>query len=90
MSNWGLSERPRLRPPARVKYDQTRQTDLLLIPERIIHLNGTAGAILQLVDGKRTVSQIVDELQAKYNQASLLADVVEFLSLASEEGWIER
>jgi pyrroloquinoline quinone biosynthesis protein D len=89
MNFWGLSERPRLRPPARVKFDQTRQTDLLLLPERIIHLNGPAGDILQLVNGQRTIAQIVEELQIKYGQTSLQADVSEFLAHASEEGWIE-
>jgi pyrroloquinoline quinone biosynthesis protein D len=78
-----------MRPPARVRYDQTRQTDLLLLPERIIHLNGPAGAILQLVDGERTISQIIEDLQLKYGQTSLQADVVEFLSHAAGEGWIE-
>lgn len=86
---WELSERLRLRKPARIKYDQVRQTDLLLLPERIINLNPTAGAILWLCDGNRSVAEIITELETKYNQTNLQEDILEFITDAVDKGWVE-
>ncbi|MDR9854283.1 pyrroloquinoline quinone biosynthesis peptide chaperone PqqD [Paenibacillus sp. VCA1] len=84
-----LSEQFRLRNPARLKFDKARQTDLLLLPERVVRLNPTAGAILWLCNGERTVGQIIEELESKYNQSDLEADVLDFLAQAADRGWVE-
>jgi len=89
MSAWALSERPRLRGPGRLKYDYARRTDMLLLPERVVELNEAAGAILRLCDGRRTIAQIVEELEARYGQSGLGGDIVDFLAAAAEEGWVE-
>ena len=88
-ASWALSERPKLRGPGRMKYDKTRQSDMLLLPERVVQLNVAAGAILWLCDGQRTIAQIIEELESKYDQSGLRGDIVEFLSSAAERGWVE-
>lgn len=88
--NWGLQERPAIRPPARLKFDALRKQELLLLPERVVQLNETAGAILRLCDGQRTVGELTRELEAKYGQTGLQDDIAEFLTQAAEEGWVER
>ncbi|OZB90331.1 pyrroloquinoline quinone biosynthesis peptide chaperone PqqD [Paenibacillus sp. XY044] len=90
MIAWELSEQLRLRSPARLKFDKARQTDLLLLPERVVNLNPTAGAILWLCDGTRSVQQIIGELETKYNQSNLQEDILEFLTQAIERGWVEK
>ncbi|MBB6638305.1 pyrroloquinoline quinone biosynthesis peptide chaperone PqqD [Cohnella thailandensis] len=90
MSSWALSERPRLRSPGRLKYDKARQSDLLLLPERVVELNEAAGAILWLCDGNRSIAQLIQELEAKYGQTGLADDIVDFLASAEERGWLER
>ncbi|WP_256757710.1 pyrroloquinoline quinone biosynthesis peptide chaperone PqqD [Cohnella sp. WQ 127256] len=89
MSSLALSELPRLRGPGRMKYDKARQSDLLLLPERVVQLNEAAGAILWLCDGHRTIAQMIVELESKYGQSDLREDVVDFLDSALEKGWIE-
>ncbi|MDF2835352.1 MAG: pqqD [Paenibacillus sp.] len=89
MIAWELSEQIRLRSPARMKFDKARQTDLLLLPERVIRLNPTAGAILWLCDGERTIAQIIEELETKFHQTDLKADILEFLTQAADRGWVE-
>ncbi len=89
MTLWENSERPRIRSPARLKYDEARQTDILLLPERVILLNAAAGAILRLCDGNRTVGEIVQELEAAYQQSSLKEDIVGFLEIAASKGWVD-
>lgn len=90
MNAWALSERPMLRRPGRMKYDKARQSDLLLLPERVVELNEAAGAILWLCDGQRTIAQMIEELESKYGQNGLKDDIVEFLASAAERGWLER
>ena len=89
MSQLALSERPKLRMPGRMKYDKARQTELLLLPERVVELNEAAGAILRLCDGQRTIAQIIGELESKYGQTGLGDDIVEFFVTAAEKGWLE-
>lgn len=90
MSAWALSERPKLRSPGRMKYDKARQSDLLLLPERVVELNEAAGAILWLCDGQRTIAQLIEELETKYGRTGLRDDIVEFLAAAAERGWLDR
>ncbi|MHA6485206.1 pyrroloquinoline quinone biosynthesis peptide chaperone PqqD [Paenibacillus sp. strain BS8-2] len=89
MSVWALSERPILRSPGRMKYDKARQMELLLLPERVVELNEAAAAILRSCDGQRTIAQIIEELELKYNQTGLSDDIMEFFVAAAEKGWLE-
>ncbi|TJY42810.1 pyrroloquinoline quinone biosynthesis peptide chaperone PqqD [Cohnella pontilimi] len=89
MSAVKLSDRPSLRSPGLMKYDKARQTELLLLPERVVELNDTAGAILRLCDGQRTVTQLIEELETVYVQTGLGDDIVAFISSAAERGWLE-
>ncbi|WP_167859069.1 pyrroloquinoline quinone biosynthesis peptide chaperone PqqD [Paenibacillus cymbidii] len=89
MSGIALSDRPRLRKPGRMKYDKARQSDLLLLPERVVELNETAGAILRLCDGQRTIADMIGELEAQFVQTGLRDDIVEFIASATERGWLE-
>jgi pyrroloquinoline quinone biosynthesis protein D len=61
---------------------------VLLYPEGAVLLNETGRAILELVDGKRTVAQIAQELGARY-QTDVTADVTEYLSRLAERELIQ-
>jgi len=84
-----LESRPQLARKARLRYEEVRQTNLLLLPERVVKLNPTGAAILRLCDGQRTVREIVHELESQFGQAGLEGDVLEFLGCISAQGWIE-
>jgi coenzyme PQQ biosynthesis protein PqqD len=70
---------------ARLGFDPVRNRPVLLYPEGAVLLNETGKAILELVDGKRSVAEISAILGEKY-QADVTADVTEYLSgLAARE-----
>ncbi len=74
---------------ARLRYEEVRKVDLLLLPERVVKLNPTGAAILRLCDGSRTVREIAKELEARYGRADLKDEVIEFLGKVAEQGWVE-
>jgi pyrroloquinoline quinone biosynthesis protein D len=60
------TDRPRLAPFVRLRFDPARQRHVLLSPETVVVLNATGTAILELCDGERTVAEIVAELRSRY------------------------
>ena len=79
---------PKLWRLARLDYDPARQQPVLLYPEGAVLLNDTGRAILELVDGRRSVAEIAAELGARYH-ADVTADVVEYLSGLAERELIQ-
>lgn len=68
---------------ARLGFDSVRNRPVLLYPEGAVLLNDTGNAILELVDGHRTVGEIAEILGARY-QTDVTADVSEYLSHLAE------
>jgi coenzyme PQQ biosynthesis protein PqqD len=68
---------------ARLDYDPVRQRRILLYPEGAVLLNDTGAAVLELVDGKRTVGEIAALLGERY-QTDVSADVAEYLAGLAE------
>lgn len=60
--------RPALSRLVRMRLDRTRDRYVLLGPESVIVLNPTGADILGLCDGRRTVSEVAAELQARYDR----------------------
>jgi len=67
----------------RLDFDPVRARPVLLYPEGAVLLNDTGKAILELVDGRRTIREIAALLSARY-QADVTADVSEYLSRLAE------
>lgn len=79
---------PALNRRFRMQWEESQQCHVLLYPEGMIKLNGSAGEILKCCDGVATVDQIVAMLEAKFNTTGLRADIEALLSHAFQENWI--
>lgn len=79
---------PKLWRLARLDYDPVRQRRILLYPEGAVLLNDTGAAVLELVDGKRTVGEIATILGDRY-QTDVSADVAEYLATLEERELIQ-
>ena len=79
-----------LRHGFRMQYEPAQKCDVLLFPEGMITLSASASEIMKLCDATRTADQIVAELEQKFPDANLRADVLEFLSEAWNKGWLSE
>jgi pyrroloquinoline quinone biosynthesis protein D len=78
---------PRLAPGCRLG-ENAEQLRVLQMPERALRLNGPSLEIVQRCDGKRTVREIISELQKLYSKADPLKveqDILGYLALLQEQ-----
>lgn len=75
---------------AKLKFDESRQRWVILVPERVLAPDDIAVEILQLCDGVRSVEQIIDVLAAKYpaDRDLIGTDVIAMLNDLAEKGFL--
>ena len=77
-----------LHPQYRFQWEPVQESFVLLYPEGMIGLKGTAGEIMKRLDGNRSADAIVKDLEAAFPGVELRSDVIEFLEIAHGKGWI--
>ena len=84
------ASRPVLPRHAKLKFDETRKVWVILAPERVLAPDEIAVEVLKLCDGARNVSDIVDQLVAKYAapRESISTDVVAMLQDLADKGFL--
>lgn len=80
---------PRVAKGFRLQWEEAQQAHVLLYPEGMVKLNGSAGEILTRCDGMKPVKVIVADLEQRFNQDGLENDVIAFLGVALKQRWIE-
>lgn len=81
-------ERPAIARGFRLQWEPAQNAHVLLYPEGMVKLNGSAGEILRRCDGLNTVAQIVQDLERAFDRRGLHEDVAAFLAFARERGWV--
>ena len=82
---------PVMAPTFRLQWEEAQNCHVILYPEGMVKLNPAAGEILSRCDGERSVTAIIDELDRKFPDAKgLKTDVLNFLSTAYEQQWIQH
>jgi pyrroloquinoline quinone biosynthesis protein D len=85
----GPEAKPALARGFRLQWEPAQNGHVLLYPEGMVKLNGSAGEILKRCDGVRTVAEIVSDLEAAFATTSLTEDVRHFMNFAVEKRWLE-
>jgi pyrroloquinoline quinone biosynthesis protein D len=73
----------------KLQWEPAQEAHVLLYPEGMVKLNGSAGAILSRCDGVRTLAEIVADLERTYDTSGLAQDVRSFVTMALEKRWLE-
>ena len=73
----------------RLQWEPAQEAHVLLYPEGMVKLNGSAGAIMSRCDGTRTLADIVADLERSYGLSGLATDVRAFVVLALQKRWLE-
>jgi len=89
MSEIPATAKPAISKGYRLQFEPAQNTHVLLYPEGMVKLNGSAGEILKRCDGARTVSEIVADLESTYSATGLTNDVNSFVTWAVEKKWLE-
>ncbi|MFF0013095.1 pyrroloquinoline quinone biosynthesis peptide chaperone PqqD [Streptomyces sp. NPDC005374] len=91
MSGAPTDWRPRVPRTAVLRHDHVRGGDVLLLPERVVVLHGSARAVLDLCDGSRTVDEIITLLGHAHESPkdAVRHDVTSFLDRLHTEGWLQ-
>ena len=85
-----LDSIPKLARGVILRFNETRQRWVLLVPERVLAPDDVAIEVLKLCDGVRSVGVLVDELAAKYAAPRdvISDDVIAMLQDLAETGFL--
>ncbi len=79
---------PRIGPGFRLQWEAAQDCHVLLYPEGMVKLNGSAGHIMSRCDGSKRISEIVSDLEAAFNVSGLEGDVLGFIDVAAGKRWL--
>ena len=80
---------PMFRRGYRLQWEEVQNCHVILYPEGMAKLNDSATMILELVDGQRTLADIILALNTRFPEAGGVDDdVKEFFAAAREQKWI--
>ena len=79
---------PRVGTGFRLQWEPVQNCHVLLYPEGMVKLNGSAGQIMMRCDGKRDVAAIATELEEAFSASGLQPDVIAFVDMAAKQNWL--
>jgi len=88
MNALAASTRPRIGAGFRLQWESAQGCHVLLYPEGMVKLNGSAGEIMARCDGERSIEAIVGELETAFNASGLTPDVLSFVEIAAKQRWL--
>jgi pyrroloquinoline quinone biosynthesis protein D len=81
--------RPSIERGFRLQWEPAQNAHVLLYPEGMIKLNGSAGEILKRCDGVATIAEITADLERAFAAANLSGDVIRFVTMAVQKKWLQ-
>jgi pyrroloquinoline quinone biosynthesis protein D len=83
------ASRPAVERGLRLQWEPAQNAYVLLYPEGMIKLNGSAGEILKRCDGAATIADITADLERAFAAPDLSEDVMRFVAMAVEKRWLQ-
>ena len=81
----------KISPHHRFQWEKAQDCYVILFPEGMVKLNGSAGEVLNLVNGESTVESITEALSKKFTDVPNIAkDIEGMIELALDKAWIEK
>ena len=84
------TDTPEVAPTFRVQWEVVQDCYVVLYPEGMVKLSGSAGEIMKRVDGTHSIETIIKELETTFSEENLEDDVIKFLEVAYGNGWIRN
>jgi len=72
----------------RFQWEPAQNSFVLLYPEGMVKLSGSAAEIMKRIDGSSSPAEIVRGLEQAFPGVELRQDVMDFLEAAYARGWI--
>lgn len=72
----------------RFQWEPAQDCHVLLYPEGMVKLSGSAAEIMKRIDGKASIAEIVSGLKEQFPGVELDADVMKFMEIAHGNSWI--
>jgi len=83
-----LDCQPRVGRGFRLQWEAAQDCHVLLYPEGMVKLNGSAGEIMKRCDGASSVAAIVADLETAFSTNGLQAEVLAFVAMAAKQRWL--
>jgi pyrroloquinoline quinone biosynthesis protein D len=80
--------KPRVGPGFRLQWEPAQERHVLLYPEGMVQLNGSAGEIMKRCNGESSIAEIVADLEQAFGTTGLEADVRGFVEVAAQQNWL--
>ncbi len=80
--------RPAIGRGFRLQWEAAQNAYVLLFPEGLIKLNGSAGEIMKRCTGQASIAEITADLERTFATSGLAADVIAFVVMARSKHWL--
>lgn len=77
-------------PTFRVQWEEVQDCYVVLYPEGMVKLSQSAGEIMKRIDGQASIASIIKDLEETFSETNLESDVLKFLEVAYDTGWIRN
>ena len=89
MSPLSSVTQPKVSSRFRLQWEPVQDCHVLLYPEGMVKLNGSAGEIMKRCDGSSSIAAITADIEKTFALQGLESDVVAFVELAGKQQWLK-
>ncbi len=81
---------PEVAPTFRFQWEEVQDCYVVLYPEGMVKLSESAGEIMKRINGEQSIDSIIKDLETTFSENNLEDDVMKFLEVAYDTGWIRN